>query len=109
MQRTCGWWSLALLAGALVAGCDEGRDDGGQDGCTYEVCLDLCLEAHADDLESCGGICAVEAYCLSDGSCGCTFHPCHDETCQEWCQANEGLDHGGCGALSGNFLACDCW
>jgi hypothetical protein len=101
---------VPVLAAALLAAaaCDEGSDEV-QGGCTYEACLELCLAAHAEDLESCGGICQVEAYCLSTGACGCTFHPCDDEACAQWCHANEGLDHGGCGALSDNILSCDCW
>jgi hypothetical protein len=105
-RRACG---LLLAIAIAAAACEAGDDDDGQAGCTYESCAGQCLAAYADDLENCGGICAVESLCLTSGECRCAFYPCHEATCQEYCIADEGLGNGGCGAISGNILACDCW
>ena len=105
-RRATGLVLLALAAAAMA--CDAVEDDDGQAGCTYDSCRDQCLAAYAGDLEDCGDICAVESLCLTSGECRCNFYPCHQATCEEWCVANEGLANGGCGATSGNILACDC-
>jgi len=101
--------ALLLVASLIATACDDGGGETTWEECTYESCLAHCLEIFADDLESCGGICNVESFCLTSGQCKCSFYPCHEETCREWCLDNEDLDNGGCGAVSGNFLSCDCW
>ncbi|MFO8070457.1 MAG: hypothetical protein R6V85_01165 [Polyangia bacterium] len=100
--------AIALIAFALVA-CDTGDDDDvSYEQCTPESCQAACDEAYAEELASCGGICDVEAHCLSSGTCECNFLPCAPEACEDYC-LEEGYEDGGCGTLSGNPLSCDCW
>lgn len=95
------------LACAL-AGCYDDDDDG-DDGCTAESCEERCAEEHATELADCNEICGIDAKCLSSGTCKCEFLPCDHDACATWCQENEGTATGGCGAVSGNVISCDCY
>jgi hypothetical protein len=104
MKRKTAFAIIALLALAGAATACGDDDDDSSTSCSGAACQALCEEQHADDLEECNEICALEAYCTADDECVCTFYPCDDDACAAWCQANTDLDGGACDPLN-----CECF
>jgi hypothetical protein len=107
LSRIAGCCVLATLLSFCACSGDNDDDDAG--GCSFEACQAICEETFAVEMDSCGGICELESYCLTTGECDCSFYPCGDNACLEWCLENTDLTQGGCGATSGNLMSCDCY